>query len=273
VSGPSISPVTLYRSLAANRQLIGQLSRREVAMRYKGSFLGILWSLITPLFMLGIYTFVFTFIMHPVWGTGANSRHGVFAFAIFAGLIVFTVFAETFQKAPTLITNSPSYVKKVVFPLEILPVVALCAALIQGAISMCVLLPGWLIYSHTVSKTIWLFPLTLLPLCKGTLGISWIVASLGVFIRDIQHPLAVLVQALAFVSGIFFSVEVLPHKIQTILSINPLVPVVIDARNTLLWGVYPEWSRLAVSLVASFVVMQVGYWWFQRSRGAFADVL
>ena len=269
----SFLPVRLVRSLYQHRDLIRQLAHRDIANRYKGSFLGVFWAVVTPLIMLGVYAFVFSVIFGARWGLPHESKLD-FALTLFAGLLVFNVFADTIGRASTLVTGNPSYVKRVVFPLEILPVVALYAAMIQGAFSLVILLLAWLGVHHTVSTTIWLFPVVLVPLCFLALGSSWILASLGVFIRDIQHPVAILVQVLVFMSGIFFPLTALPYNYAWILlHVNPLVPIIEDARRTLIWGRMPDWKMWAFTTITSFVLMLFGYWWFMRSRKAFADVV
>jgi lipopolysaccharide transport system permease protein len=258
-------------TLVTNRRLISQLAQRDLAARYKGSFLGIIWAVITPLVMLSIYAFVFTVIFKAQWSPGASKTD--YAFNIFAGMIVFNAFAEVMQRAPSLITSNASYVKKVVFPIEVLPVVTLYVALVQVAISLGVLLSAWLIVHHSLSSTIWLFPLALLPMCLLGLGVSWFLASLGVFIRDVTHPVLIFVQALSLLSGVFYNVANLPVRLQTILKLNPLVVIIEDARRTLLLSQYPHWTGWAVVTGGSFVVMLLGFWWFMQSRKAFADVL
>jgi lipopolysaccharide transport system permease protein len=268
-----LSPLVLFRDLIAHRNLIRLLARRDVTARYRGSFLGLLWSLITPLVMLVIYAVVFAVAFKAKWNVGGDESKIDFALILFAGLVVFNVFAESVARASTLVTSNPSYVKRVVFPLQILPVVALYAAFVQALISLCILIPAWAIAHHTISKTIWLFPLTMLPLCFLSLGLGWLLAALGVFIRDIAHPVGIAMQALVFVSGIFFPMAVLPAGFQTVLKLNPLVYIIEDGRRTLLWGMWPDWKWWAITTVTSLVVMQIGYWWFNRSRRAFADVI
>jgi lipopolysaccharide transport system permease protein len=258
-------------TLIANRRLIRQLAQRDLAARYKGSFLGLFWAVITPLVMLSIYAFVFTVVFKAQWSPGASKTD--YAFNIFAGMIVFNAFAEVMQRAPILVTSNASYVKKVVFPLEVLPVVTLYVALVQVGISLGVLLVGWLIVHQSLSSTIWLFPLALLPLCMLGLGVSWFLAALGVFIRDVTHPVLILVQALSLLSGVFYNVANLSVKLQAVLKLNPLVVIIEDTRRTLLLSQYPHWTGWLAVTGLSFVVMLLGFWWFMQTRKAFADVL
>jgi lipopolysaccharide transport system permease protein len=263
--------VAMVTTLVANRRLIRQLAQRDLAARYKGSFLGLFWAVITPLVMLSIYAFVFTVVFKAKWSADASKTD--YAFNIFAGMIVFNAFAEVMQRAPALVTSNASYVKKVVFPLDVLPVVTLYVALVQVAISLGVLLAAWVIFHHSLSSTIWLFPLALLPMCLLGLGVSWFLASLGVFIRDVTHPVLILVQALSLLSGVFYNVANLSMKLQTVLKLNPLVVILEDSRRTLLLSQYPHWTGWFVVTGGSLVVMLLGFWWFQQTRKAFADVL
>jgi lipopolysaccharide transport system permease protein len=263
----------MVRSLWRQRSLIRQIGRRDVVSRYKGSYLGIVWSLITPLVMLVVYAFVFSVIFKSRWGTTGDQSQVDFALTLFCGLLAYNVFAEVISRAPTLIVSNPSYVKKVVFPLEALPVAALFTALVNGVAGLGVLVVAWLTFHQTVSSTIWLFPLMLLPLCMLSLGLGWFLASLGVFIRDIAHPVTVLVQVLLFMSGIFFPMSALPPEYQRILLLNPLVTMIENIRRTVLWGQWPVWRWWIVGMVGSLVILQLGHYWFMRSRKAFADVL
>jgi len=263
----------MVRALYRRRDLARQLVRRDVAQKYRGSFLGFFWAVVTPLIMLAVYAFVFSVVFQAKWNVGADESKLDYALLLFAGLLVFNVFAETVSRASTLVTGNPSYVKRVVFPLEILPIVALAAACVQALVSIAILVPAWGVVHQTVSKTIWLFPLTIVPLVFLALGLGWLLSSIGVFIRDITHPVTILMQVLVFLSGIFFPMSVLPEAYQTVLRLNPLVYIVEDARRTLLWGQWPDWKWWAINCALTLIVMQIGFWWFDRSRKAFADVI
>jgi lipopolysaccharide transport system permease protein len=272
-SAAGLSPAGMVASLVRNRVLIGQLAKRDVVLRYRGSYLGVVWSLITPLLMLAVYTFVFSVIFKQRWGTAAGQSKADFALTLFCGLLVYNVFGETILRAPLLVTSNPSYVKKVRFPLEALPVAALCTALVNGGTSLVILLIAWVAVHHSVSSTIWLFPVALLPLCLLSLGLAWFLASLGVFIRDIAHPIGVLVQMLIFVSGIFFPLSAVPASYARVMMLNPLVTLIENLRRTLIWGQQPIWTWWVIAMAGSLVVLQLGYYWFMRSRKAFADVI
>ena len=269
----AVTPVGMVGSLLRYRTIVTQLARRDVILRYKGSYLGVLWSLITPLMMLAVYAFVFTVIFRSRWGSIPNQSTADFALTLFCGLIVFNVFAEAVSRAPTLITGNPGYVKKVVFPLETLPVAALLTALVNGGASVVVLLVAWVAVHHSISSTIWLFPIMLLPICALTLGLGWLLASLGVFVRDIAHPIMVIVQVLLFMSGIFYPLNALPPAYQRLLLLNPLVTMIENVRRTLIWGAQPNWKWWGIGMAGALVVLEIGYYWFMRTRRAFADVI
>jgi lipopolysaccharide transport system permease protein len=265
-------PVRMFRELAGHWNLIRQFAWREVVTRYKGSFFGILWSFVVPLFMLAIYVLVFGYIF-PGGRFGPTDTKSDFALKLFCGLIVFNVFGECVQRAPGLVLAYPNYVKRVVFPLQIMPVVALGSSLINAGFSLVILLPAWAAVHHSVSGTIWLFPLMLVPLCALTLGLGWALSSLGVFIRDLAQPIFVLVQALFFLSGIFFSVDNVPHVLRIPMLINPLTTILENSRRTLLLGQWPDWTWWGAVTAGSLVVMMLGYYGFMRSKKAFADVM
>jgi lipopolysaccharide transport system permease protein len=263
-------PFQMVSDLTARRQLIGQFAWRDAVVRYKGSFLGILWSFITPLLMLAIYAVVFGLVFPGKWG---NVPPEDFVMYLFCGLIVFNVFAECVQRAPTLILVNPNYVKRVVFPVEVLPAAALGSSLINGGSGLVILIPAWLIVHHTISSTIWLFPLVLVPLCALTLGIAWLLSALGVFVRDLGHPVFIVMQAMFFLSGIFFPISAVPSYLHIPMLLNPMTTILEDSRRTLLWGMVPYWSHWAIVTAGSLALLLIGYFAFMRSKKAFADVM
>lgn len=255
-----------------NRELIKQLTKREVISRYRGSYLGVLWSILTPLAMLVIFTFVFSVIFQARWGGGSGSKVE-FALIIFCGLATFNVFAECILRSPSLILSQPNYVKKVVFPLEIFPVVALGSALVQWLISIVILLISLFVLFGSLHSTIFYLPIVMLPLLLICLGLSWFLASLGVFLRDINHIIGLIVQALMFLSPIFYPVSVVPKELRFIYHLNPISFVVEDMRRIVIWGQPPNWDWLIIGSIVGFVVAFLGFAWFQKTRGGFADVI
>jgi len=254
------------------RGLILQLSKREVVGRYKGSALGLLWSFVNPLILLLVYTFVFSVVFKARWGDDHTS-HTQFAVVLFAGMIVFNIFAECVTRAPVLILNNTNLVKKVVFPLEILPVVALAGALFHGAVSLLVLLLAELVLSQHVPWTVILAPVVVAPLAMISLGVTYLLASLGVFFRDVAQTTSLLVTMLMFLSPIFYPVSAIPESFRGIISINPLAVPIEQMRQVVVLGVLPNLDSLCVYWFVSLVVLSVCFAWFQRSRRAFADVL
>ena len=264
------------------RSLISTLVRREIAGRYRGSMLGMLWSLLTPLFMLAVYTFVFGVVLRARWasvgGEGAQAAAAQpttaeFAIILFAGLIVFQLFSEVVLRAPTLVLGNANYVKKVVFPLQILPVVSLGSALFHAGVSLVVLLGFMLAVYGAIPLTALLLPIVIAPYCLMILGIAWFLAALGVYYRDINQILGTLVTALMFLSPIFFPLSALPEWIRGWIALNPVSLPVEQTRALLIFGAMPDLLGLAAYTAAALAVAALGYAWFQKTRKGFADVL
>lgn len=266
------SPINLLRSVMANRSLIYHMTKREVLGRYRGSVLGVLWSFITPLVMLSVYTYIFSVVFQARWGNVGDSRVE-FALILFCGLIAFNVFAECVNRAPTLILSNAIYVKKVVFPLEILPVVAICSALIHAACSFLVLFLAIAILKVQIFWTMLLVPVVFLPIILLTLGLSWFLSSLGVFLRDIGVAIGLVTTVVLFMSPIFYPADSVPQSLKFIIELNPLGVVIDQLRGVVLWGRMPNWLVWATWLVASFCIASLGFAWFQKTRKGFADVI
>jgi lipopolysaccharide transport system permease protein len=253
--------------------LIQQFIKRDVLSRYRGSYLGILWSLLRPLSMLAMYTIVFGYIFESKLGDHANETKLDFALALFCGLILFDFFAECLVRAPTLVLTNANYVTKVVFPLEILPVMVIGAALTQLVISFVPLLIALGCAHGSIPITALYLPLILLPLVLLCLGLTWLLASLGVFIRDINSLMPVALTIVMYASAIFYSIRRVPPKVLPLVLGNPLAVIIDEARNALLWGLSPNWAPYGIILVVSFALMIFGYAFFMRTKNAFADVL
>lgn len=268
-----ISPASLLRSIWCNRQLITQMTKREVVGRYKGSVLGLAWSFFNPLIMLFIYTFIFSVVFKSRWGVSAEETRTQFAIVLFVGIIVHGLFAEVINRAPTLIISNVNFVKKVVFPLDILPSVAICAALFHCLISLGVLMAAFLLFNGYVNWTIIFIPLVLMPLVIFTLGIAWMLASLGVFLRDLGQTTGIITMMMLFFSPIFYPVTALPLELRSWIMANPLTLIIEQAREVIIWGNLPDWIGLGIYSLIAFVVAWIGYAWFQKTRKGFADVL
>jgi lipopolysaccharide transport system permease protein len=266
--------LSLAKSLWLNRQLIIQITKREVMARYKGSALGLAWSFFNPVFMLVVYTFVFSEIFKFRWnGLGGGDSKTQFAVVLFVGLIVLNLFNEVLNRAPALIVGNVNYVKKVVFPIEILPVIAIGAALFHSFISLGVLLIAFVILNGYLHWTAVFAPLVLLPLVILAAGLAWMLASLGVFLRDVGQTIGLLTTVLMFLSPVFFPVTAVPEIFRPYIMANPLTFIIEQARDVLVWGHSPNWVGLGVYTIAATVIAWAGYAWFQKTRKGFADVL
>ncbi len=266
------SPRALFASLWHNRELIVQLTQREVMSRYRGSALGLAWSFFNPLLMLAVYTFVFSVVFKARWGVGEESTTD-FAIVLFVGLIIHGLFAECLNRAPGLILANVNYVKKVVFPLEILPWVAAGSALFHSAVSTVVLLAAQLVFQHALVWTVVVLPIVLVPLLFVTMGLAWFLSSIGVYVRDIGQTIGIFTMVLLFLSPVFYPADALPENYRFLLLLNPLTPIIEDARRVLIWGQAPDWAGLMLYAAVSFGVAWLGFWWFQRTRRGFADVV
>lgn len=272
-ASPGISPVAMVQHLWRSRELILSMTKREVGGRYKGSVMGLLWSFLNPLLMLSVYTFVFSFVFKSRWPGAAEDSHSQFAIILFVGLIVHGFFAEVLTRSPTLVLSNVNYVKRVVFPLEILPAVAVGAALFHCGISLMVLLIAGFLFNDTLPWTVVLIPIVLSPLLILTLGVAWLLASLGVFVRDIAQTVGIIAMMLMFLSPVFFPTSTLPEQYRPLIHANPLTLIIEQAREVLIWGRSPDWSNLGLYMLVACLVAWLGFVWFQKTRKGFADVL
>ena len=255
-----------------NRELIIQMSRRDIIGRYRGSIMGLLWAFVNPILMLAVYTYVFSVAFKARW-TVEHEGASQFAIIVFAGMIVHGLLAECVHRAPTVILSHVNYVKKVVFPLESLCWVILCSAAFHTAMSLAVLVLFLLLTQQALHWTVLLLPLVLLPLLLLSVGCSWVLASIGVFVRDVAQVTGLIASILLFLSPVFYPMSAIPEQYRALLYANPLTLVINQSRDVLLWGRQPSWPTWCLELVASFVVASVGLWWFDRTRKGFADVL
>lgn len=268
----SASPRELIASLWRNRGLIRTSVRREVLGRYRGSFLGVLWSFFNPLLMLLVYTFVFSVVFNARWSSSGDSKTE-FALLLFCGLMMFNLFAECINRATGLILGNVNYVKKVIYPLEILPWVSLGSALFHGVVSLVVWLIAYLVIFGLPHLTVLYLPLILLPFVLFIMGLSWVLASLSVFLRDVSQFVGILTTMLMFLSPIFYPATALPENYRVFLYFNPLTPVIEQTRNVLFWGGQPDFQMLGIYIVVSAIVAWLGFAMFQKTRKGFADVL
>lgn len=272
-AGHPTSLIALLRRAWRHRMLIAAMTKREVVGRYRGSIMGIAWSFFYPLLMLVVYTLVFSVAFQARWNPGSDESKIDFAILLFVGLIVHGLFAECGNRAPGLILANVNYVKKVIFPLEILPLVAFGSALFHASVSFVVLILVQLILSQQVPWTAVLFPLVLLPLFFATMGVAWFLAALGVYLRDIGQITAIFTTVLLFISPVFYPISRLPMEYQGWARLNPLAFFIEEGRNTLIFGRYPELGQWSLMMGAGLLIAWAGFAWFQKTRKGFADVL
>jgi lipopolysaccharide transport system permease protein len=263
----------LFASQWRNRQLILQMAKREVIGRYRGSVMGLAWSFFNPLLMLIVYTFVFSVVFKARWGVNGGDDKASFAIFLFVGMIVHGLFAECVNRAPSLILSNVNYVKKVVFPLEILPAVAMGSALFHAGISLIVLLVVRLVIHQQLAWTAIFVPVVFLPLCFVTMGVAWFLSAMGVYLRDVSQTVGIFTTVLMFLSPVFYPVTALPPEYRMLLRFNPLTSIIEECRDVLLSGQLPDWGNWITFLGVSVGIAWVGFWWFQKSRKGFADVL
>jgi lipopolysaccharide transport system permease protein len=270
---PPVSPLSLVRGLWRERSLLFQMTQREVVGRYRGSVMGLAWSFFTPLLMLAVYTYVFSEVFNARWDQVEQQSRADFAMILFSGLIVFSLFSETVSKAPGLILAHASYVKKVIFPLEILPASALLGALFHALVSLLALFLVMLLLGRGVSWTALCLPLVYLPLLAYSLGLAWFLASLGVYLRDVGQAIGVIVALLMFTTPIFYPLSALPEAARFWVSLSPLAFLIEESRKVLLFGFWPDWAGLSAHAILGALCAWLGYAWFQKTRSGFADVL
>ena len=265
----SIHSFIPYRS----RSLLWQFARREVLGRYRGSVLGLTWSFLTPLLMLGVYSFVFVGVFRASWPGAASGGGLEFALQIFAGLLVFNLFAEVASKAPNLIVEQPNLVKKVIFPVELLIWVTVLSGLFHLLISVASLLVVLLVARGGLPVTALALPLVLLPFLPFLLGLGWFLSALGVFVRDVGQVMTMVVSLIMFMSPVFYSLTTLDARWQFWMRLNPLTLIIEQVRLVVLQGQWPAWEALALYAFLSCVFAVAGAAFFQSTRSGFADVL
>ncbi|MBM3463270.1 MAG: ABC transporter permease [Armatimonadetes bacterium] len=270
-----LNPLHMARDLWAHRDLTMQLARREVLGRYRSARLGILWSGITPFFSLIVYTFVFSGIFKARFTDNPAEGYAHFALYLFCGMLVYNVFAEVAARAPSIITENPNYVKKVVFPLEVMVPAVLMGALFRMAVGFVAWLGFWTVLERVLPKpTLLLLPLVVLPLCLLTAGVAWLAAAVGVFVRDLAHAAGVVVQLLAFLTPVYYSIERIQQPLlRAAMQLNPLSQTLEQTRRVAIVGGAPDWGWWLASLTLSGAACLLGYASFMKSKRAFGDVL
>jgi lipopolysaccharide transport system permease protein len=264
--------LTIFPDIWQKRELIKQFTMRDLNNRYKGSFLGVLWSMLTPLLMLAIYSVVFTQVFKVRWMVSGVDQ-GNFTLMIFVGMIIYQIFSESLGRAATVIAGYSNLIKKVVFPAEVLPISVVLSGLINAMLGMVVLVAAVPIAGERLSLTMLYLPLVLLPLLLLTMGLVFLVAVLGVFIKDMNNIISILVTAIYFMSPVFYSVSMVPPRFQLIMHINPLTDIIENTRNIIIYGQPPAWHSYLYVLAASLAIFIAGYLFFINKKELFADVI
>ncbi len=271
MSSPSC--ISLPGSLRRHSSLIWQFTLRTVDIRHKGSFLGIFWSVLNPLLLLGLYTFVFGTVMNNRFGVQPGETEMDFALGVFLGLTIYSTVMEIFGIAPSIIVSQPNLVKKVVFPLEILPLANVLAAFYHFGISLALCLLGVaLLGSGLPLRALWLVFL-LPPLFALSLGLAWLLSALGVYFRDLAQVTGFLATALFYASAIFYSPQQIPENVRGYFELNPMLIAVDEARRALLWDLPPQSDNVLYLYGVCILLLLAGYWTFRRLKNGFADVV
>lgn len=270
---PRAAPIALVADLWRNRRLLWQFTLRNVELRHKGSHLGLVWSFLNPLLMLGLYVLVFGFIFRGRFQPQHEEPRIEYALIVFLGLAIYHFVAEVLGVSPTLITTNPNFVKKVVFPLEILPVASVGAALIHFLITLVFVFVGALLANVQLTiGALWL-PVILLPLVAISVGSSLLLSALGVFWRDVTQITQFFLLILMFASAVFYPISQIPPAAWAVLKFNPFIHVINEARSVAFWGHAPNPAHIAYLYIFGFATLAAGATAFQRLRGSFADVL
>lgn len=267
------SLLSMFSSTWKHKELILKMTHREIIGRYRGSMIGLAWSFFNPLLMLTVYTFVFSVVFNAKWGTEASDSKGEFAVILFTGMIIFNIFSECVNRAPGLMIANANYVKKIVFPLEVVPWVALGNAIFHALISLVILLLAQLLIIGHIPWTIITLPVVLLPFMASLMGAMWILAAVGVYIRDLGQLMGVITTVLMFTSPLFFPLSSLPEAMQPYLALNPLAYFIEETRSVVIFGNLPSLRAFALASCFSLLLLGIGYSFFQKTRKGFADVL
>lgn len=268
-----LNPLAAFSGLRRHRHLLLELAARQIALRYRGTFLGLLWSFAQPLLMLAVYSFVFGIVFRARWQVlGLESNDAVFPLFLFCGLAIFQMFSDAVNTSASVILANTGLVKKVIFPLELLPMAAVLTAFAYGLVWFVPLFFCACVFLHALSWTMLLLPLPLLALFLLTAGVAYGVAAFGVYIRDMPQLVGVAVQVLFFMTPIFYPLQLVPQKYHWLLRANPLTYIVEETRGLFLAARQPDYLGLALALGGCLCVFQLGYYCFARMKKGFADV-
>lgn len=268
---PSTNLAAFVRSLVLHRELLWRLAGRDVSSRFRGSALGLTWAALTPLLMATIFTWVFAGVLQSRWGGSGGPLD--FALSVMTGLVVHGIFAEAVGRAPQLILAHSNYVTKVIFPLEILPVVSTLATLVNAGITASLVLLGNLLLRGDFHPTALFLPIILIPFLVFVVALSLFLSAAGIFLRDLQQVTALVVTITLFLSPIFYPLSAVPPTFRALMRLNPLTPVIEQSRTVLVHGGWPDFTSLGLYGLCALAALAVAFWIFQRLRPGFADVL
>ncbi|WP_421988765.1 ABC transporter permease [Roseococcus sp.] len=264
---------SFFRSVVAHQELILRLAKREVSQRFQGSVLGIAWMLLTPLLTAAVFTFVFSAVFQTRWGGATPTGPFDFAILLLVGMAVHGIFAEAVGRAPTLILSQASYVTKVIFPIEILPVVAVATAIVNAVITVAIVVVGQLLLNGVVHWTALLWPLVIAPYLIFVVALVIFFSACGIFLRDLSQIVSLLITVTLFLTPIFYPLNAVPGAFRTLMRLNPLTSIVEQSRTVIVFGGLPDFFSLALYTVCSLTALALSFWLFQRLRPGFADVL
>lgn len=262
----------MLKTLYNNNYLLKQLVKKDITQRYQGSVLGILWSIIVPILMLVIYTIIFSEVFQARWDIDTSDKYQ-FALVLFCGLSAFNMVSEVMNRATSLIASNTNYVKKVIFPLEILPVVTMCSALFNCIISFSILILAKLVIYHNVSKTLYMIVLAMIPLIILSVGLGLFISALSVYLKDVANVISVFVTVLMYLSPVFFPLSGVPERFRRFCEMNPMTYIIENFRNVVLYGEYLNLKFFVISCVVAIAFYFIGKTVFMRAKEGFADVL
>ncbi|MBL1217493.1 MAG: ABC transporter permease [Planctomycetes bacterium] len=272
IVGIPLNPLEPFTALWRHRSLIRGLVKREIQSQHKGTLLGIVWLVVQPLMLLTVYTFVFATAFRP-HVVDEDASKATYALMVFTGLILYTVFAETIGRAPRLMSSNKTFIKQIIFPIEILPAVVIGAALVKAVVSFVLLIAAYFIFIGVPTVTAITILLVVPPLLFLTTGLAWFISSLSVFIRDCAPAITVLVRLLLFLCPVFYSIEAIGYPYRYLILANPVSTCVILSKQALFKDQWPSPTHVAIYWVVSLFVLWFGYAWFTKTRKAFADVM
>ncbi|MCL9668603.1 ABC transporter permease [Rosenbergiella epipactidis] len=262
----------LFYDLNNHKSLLFHLTKRDITSKFKGSYAGLAWSFLNPLLLLTVYTFVFSVIMKAKWGL-KNEGNLDFAIVLFAGLIVFNMYAEATNRAANIFNDNKNYVKKVVFPLNILPIVIVNSSFFTGLISYIILLIALVVFKHTLHPDSIMTVFLIIPIYLMTLGVTYFISAIAVFVRDVGQVIAIFNMAFMFLSPIFFPMERMPKNFQAIASYNPIAYIVTQVRDSLIFSRGFDWTGYFIAVLTSLVIFVLGFLVFSSLKKDFADVI